>query len=217
MFKWFMLLIYLFRAYGALLYADLGGNVTLPCFYPHSAKNLCWYKQIAGEQPQIISSVYAYERSYNELYNQFKDDTRLSFDIDAGSYKLKISNVRDSDSAMYFCGETKVKVTTFSNGTFLAVKDTAPVWVYVVAALLLSVIVNIALICALCKMAHRPYLHSGDSQQSVAVYTTETQNEPSGDLQYVALDYRMRQNKSRRQRSREEETVYSEVRKTEQE
>lgn len=100
--------------------------MTLPCFYPHSATYLCWYKQVAGEQPQIMSSIYVHSSVPSERYNQFKDDTRFSFDIEAGSYNLNISNVRNSDSAMYFCGEINVKVTTFISGTFVPVKGNPP-------------------------------------------------------------------------------------------
>ncbi|XP_023252356.1 uncharacterized protein LOC111646981 isoform X1 [Seriola lalandi dorsalis] len=337
MFKFYVLLIHLFGAYGALLYANLGDNVTLPCFYSSSAKNLCWYKQVAGEQPQIISSFYKHSVTYNTFYNQFKDDKRFSVHTGAGFYHLNISNVQDSDSAMYYCGQTSVTVTEFSNGTFLAVKEsscrsflqqplsesvqaggsvslnctvhtgtsdgehsvywfrkdtgkshlgilyvhthsssrcvkaagsespaqsrcvynlwkrsvslsdagtyycavascgeilfgggtrleveekqyTLPVLLWsVVAALLLSSILNIILVCILCKTATRTYLQSegSHSQQSVAVYATETQSEQSDAVQYVAVDYRKKQSKSRKQRSEEEETVYSGVRLTE--
>ncbi|XP_056225825.1 uncharacterized protein LOC130164862 [Seriola aureovittata] len=122
MFKFYVLLIHLFGAYGALLYANLGDNVTLLCF--SSERNLCWYKQVAGEQPQIISSFYKHSFS-NIFYNQFKDDKRFSVHTGAGFYHLDISNVQDSDSAMYYCGQTSVTVTEFSNGTFLAVKESS--------------------------------------------------------------------------------------------
>uniref|UniRef100_A0A3B4V8S9 Immunoglobulin domain-containing protein n=1 Tax=Seriola dumerili TaxID=41447 RepID=A0A3B4V8S9_SERDU len=93
-------LIYLSLSDGALLYANLGDNVILPCFYSSSAKNLCWYKQVAGEQPQIISSFYKHS-FYNIFYNQFKDDKRFSVHTGAGFYHLNISNVQDSDSAIF--------------------------------------------------------------------------------------------------------------------
>uniref|UniRef100_A0A3B4V969 Ig-like domain-containing protein n=1 Tax=Seriola dumerili TaxID=41447 RepID=A0A3B4V969_SERDU len=117
-------LIYLSLSDGALLYANLGDNVILPCFYSSSAKNLCWYKQVAGEQPQIISSFYKHS-FYNIFYNQFKDDKRFSVHTGAGFYHLNISNVQDSDSAMYYCGQTSITVTEFSNGTFLVVKESS--------------------------------------------------------------------------------------------
>ncbi|XP_075943001.1 uncharacterized protein LOC142945948 [Anarhichas minor] len=110
--------------YGALLYAKPGHNVTLPCFYVSRANNLCWYKQVAGEQPQIISSFYKHSPDSNIFYNQFKDNKRFSVHTDAGFYHLNISNVQDSDSAMYYCGHISIAVTEFENGTFLVLKGT---------------------------------------------------------------------------------------------
>ncbi|XP_071335546.1 uncharacterized protein [Trachinotus anak] len=326
--------VYLSLSDGALLYANLGDNVTLPCFHSSGAKDLSWYKQVAGEQPQIISSFYKHSLRFNSFYNQFKDDKRFSVHSGEGFYHLNISYVQDSDSAMYYCGQTNVRITEFGNETFLALKESScwsfiqqpvsdsvqpggsvtlnctvhtgtsdgehsvywfkkntgnshlgnlyvhtcsssqcvkatgsgspaqsscvynlwkrnvsrsdagtyycavascgeivfgegtkleveqnslPVFVWcVVAALLVSLILNIILICILCKRARRTNLQSGGShsQLSVPECTTVTQNEQSDGVQYVALDYRKKQSKSRRQRSTEEETVYSAVRLT---
>lgn len=107
---------------GDLLYANLGDNVTLPCFYDSGAKNLCWYKQVAGEQPQIISSFYKHSPNSKSFYNQFKDNQRFSVHTGVGFYHLNISNVQDSDSAMYYCGQTSITVTVFDKGTFLVLK-----------------------------------------------------------------------------------------------
>lgn len=90
---------------GALLYTYPGHSVTLSCFYSASAKYLCWYKQVAGEQPHIISSVYKHSPDSNSFHNQFKDDKRFSVHAGEGFYHLNISNVQDSDSAMYYCGK----------------------------------------------------------------------------------------------------------------
>lgn len=107
---------------GALLYTNFADNVTLPCFYDSGAKNLCWYKQVAGEQPQIISSFYKHLPNSNTFHNQFKDNKRFSVHTGAGFYHLNISNVQDSDSAMYYCGQTSITVTEFDKGTFLILK-----------------------------------------------------------------------------------------------
>lgn len=106
---------------GALLYANPGHNVTLPCFFGSTnVKYLSWYKQAAGETPQIISTFYKHSRKSNIFENPFKDDKRFSFH--PGDYHLNISNVRDSDSAMYYCGHTEITSTKFYNGTFLVLK-----------------------------------------------------------------------------------------------
>lgn len=96
--------------------------MTLPCFYDTGAKHLCWYKQVVGEQPHIISSFYKHSPDSNSFYNQFKDNQRFSVHTGAGFYHLNISNVQDSDSAMYYCGQTSVTVTEFTKGTLLVLK-----------------------------------------------------------------------------------------------
>ncbi|XP_068570006.1 immunoglobulin superfamily member 2-like [Cebidichthys violaceus] len=331
MFKFYALLVPVFGAYGALLYAKPGHNVTLPCFYVSSANNLCWYKQVAGEQPQIIASFYKHLPNSNIFYNQFKDNKRFSVHTDAGFYQLNISNVQDSDSAMYYCGHTSVAVTEFENGTFLVLKDSSRrsfllqpasdsvkaggsvtlnctvhtgtsdtehsvYWfkkedsrnshlgiMYIhrhisgqcvqslqppaqscvhslsktnvsrsdagtyycavascaeilfgngtrlevgeqqgdifpllmkcsVAALLVSGVLNVILIGILCKMSRRKYLHSCELQPHLSVPEADSQNEESDAPQYVALDFKKRHGKSRRQGNPEEETIYAGVR-----
>lgn len=106
---------------GDLLYANLGDDVTLPCLYDSGA-NLCWYKQVTGEQPQIISSFYKHSPNSNNFYNQFKGNQRFSVYIGDDFYHLNISNVQESDSAMYYCGQTSISVTVFNKGTFLILK-----------------------------------------------------------------------------------------------
>lgn len=90
--------------------------MTLPCFY-NSGSQWLWYKQVAGEQPQIIASFY--KSSHNIFYNQFKDDKRFSVHTGKGFYHLHISSVRESDSAMYLCGRIGFTVTEFDHGIFL--------------------------------------------------------------------------------------------------
>uniref|UniRef100_A0A3Q3L7L6 Ig-like domain-containing protein n=1 Tax=Mastacembelus armatus TaxID=205130 RepID=A0A3Q3L7L6_9TELE len=119
--------VILFLSDGAVLYANPRDNVTLPCFYTSSAKYLGWYKQVAGEQPQIISSFYKHFIQSNIFHKQFKDNKRFSVHAGEGFYHLNISNVQHSDSAMYYCGQTHVAVTEFDNGTFLVLKVTESV------------------------------------------------------------------------------------------
>ncbi|KAA8582567.1 uncharacterized protein LOC116707407 isoform X1 [Etheostoma spectabile] len=334
MFTFYVLLDLLFRATGTLLSTNPGHNVTLPCFYNSSAKHLCWYKQVAGEQPQIISSFYKYLPDSNKFYNQFQDNDRFSVHTGEGFYHLNIFNVQDSDSAMYYCGHTSSVVTEFNNGTFLVLtessrrpliqqpasdsvkpgqsvtlnctlhigtsdtehsvywfkrensrnshlgfmyiythnrsqceqslgpefparscvhtltkrnvsvsdagtyycavascgeilfgkgtrldveekqEDISPVFLHcMVAALLVSVFLNITLIGMLCKMSRRKCPHSeGLPPHSRApVNTANSQSEESDASQYIALDFKEMQGKRRRRRSTEEEMIYSGV------
>ncbi|XP_051231335.1 uncharacterized protein LOC127349534 isoform X26 [Dicentrarchus labrax] len=123
MFKFYVLLVLLFGADGAVLYTNPGHSVTLPCFYGASVKYLCWYKQVAGEQPHIISSVYKHSPDSNSFHNQFKHDKRFSVHAGEGFYHLNISNVQDSDSAMYYCGKIIIVVPEFENAIFLDLKQ----------------------------------------------------------------------------------------------
>ncbi|XP_068612273.1 uncharacterized protein [Brachionichthys hirsutus] len=109
---------------GAVIYINRGHNATLPCFFDN-ANYLCWYKQIAGGQPQLISSHYKYLPESNIFHNQFKVDKRLSLNAGEDFYHLKISEVQDSDSAMYYCGRTSITVTDFYTGIFLLVKESS--------------------------------------------------------------------------------------------
>ncbi|XP_007555961.1 uncharacterized protein LOC103140655 [Poecilia formosa] len=125
MLRFYVLLVPLCKAYGDVLYADFGDNVTLHCFYTSSASHLNWYKQMPGEPPQIISTFYKHLPSSNTLHRQFKDNKRLSVYTKEGLYDLKISDIRDSDSALYYCGYTSISITEFDNGTFLLLKNSS--------------------------------------------------------------------------------------------
>ncbi|KAM6960368.1 uncharacterized protein LKV04_021932 [Tautogolabrus adspersus] len=332
MLKFYVLFVLLHRAEGTLLYAHPGQNVTLSCSFGPSALYLNWYKQFAGEEPQIISSFF--KSASNRFHNHFKNDKRFSVHTGAEFYNLLISQVQDSDSAMYYCGHTVLATTEFYKGIFLVLKesshksyilqpasdsvlpggsvnlscavrtgtcdgehdvywfkkdsinsplgimyinahsssqcgrdpggepperrcvyslskrnvsvsdagtyycavahcgdilfgngtrlevgrkedDLSTVLMYcVAAALLVSVILNIILICLLSKMIRRRRLYSGglQHQSTVQDFTADDQNTDLDTLQYVALDFKKGKRKSRRQRSTEEETVYSAVR-----
>uniref|UniRef100_A0A3Q1EAJ9 Ig-like domain-containing protein n=1 Tax=Acanthochromis polyacanthus TaxID=80966 RepID=A0A3Q1EAJ9_9TELE len=95
-------------------------DVTLFCRYASEAKYLLWYKQVAGEQPQIISSFY--KHSISSFHNQFQGNQRFSVQTGQGFYHLKISDIQDSDAAMYYCGQNNMIGTEFDDGTLLVLK-----------------------------------------------------------------------------------------------
>ncbi|KAM8900688.1 uncharacterized protein AB9W97_010513 isoform 2-T2 [Spinachia spinachia] len=125
MFGFYVLLLPIFGASGALLFATPGQSVTVPCVYAPGANHICWYKQVAGAQPEIVSSFYKHSPNSNSFHHHFKDNKRFSVYTGAGFYHLNISNVQDSDSAMYYCGHTTVAVTEFYGGTFLVLKESS--------------------------------------------------------------------------------------------
>uniref|UniRef100_A0A3P8QCH9 Ig-like domain-containing protein n=1 Tax=Astatotilapia calliptera TaxID=8154 RepID=A0A3P8QCH9_ASTCA len=107
---------------GALLYANLGDNVTFHCSFASRAKYLSWYKQVIGESPRVISSFYKHLLNSNSFHPGFKNNQRISVDSGEDFYRLNIFNVQDSDSAMYYCGQTSISVTKFDDGTFLVLR-----------------------------------------------------------------------------------------------
>ncbi|KAM6960060.1 uncharacterized protein LKV04_021679 isoform 2-T2 [Tautogolabrus adspersus] len=125
MFTFDLLFLVLHTSYGALLYAAPGQHVTLPCVVPSSVKYLSWYKQVAGEKPQIMSSFYKHLPDAITFFNQFKDKNRFSAQTGEGFYHLIISKVQDSDSAMYYCGQTSISTIEFHEGIFLVLKDSS--------------------------------------------------------------------------------------------
>ena len=101
---------------------DVGDNVTLHCFYQGvTGMNLSWYRQTLGDKPQLVSTMYMYEKKAR-LHNEFEDDSRFSVQRDEGTYQLIISDVQPSDSAMYFCSKTYDSKLEFADGVFLNVK-----------------------------------------------------------------------------------------------
>ncbi|XP_034532704.1 uncharacterized protein LOC117807495 [Notolabrus celidotus] len=125
MLGFYLLWILLCRAYGVLQYADPGQIVTLQCFFDSSSNYLSWYKQVAGEQPQLITSFYKHFLDAYHFHNQFKDDNRFSVQTGEGAFHLIISEVRDSDSALYYCGHTSITITEFQEGIHLVLKESS--------------------------------------------------------------------------------------------
>ncbi|XP_036066639.1 uncharacterized protein LOC118598233 [Oryzias melastigma] len=105
------------RSDGDLLSVYIGDSVTLPCSFASSSKHLSWYQQRVGKQPQIISSIYKRSNS-NSFYKPF-NNRRFSVHTGGELYSLSISDVQNSDSAMYYCGHTSITITEFDRGTFL--------------------------------------------------------------------------------------------------
>uniref|UniRef100_A0A3Q4N9M2 Ig-like domain-containing protein n=1 Tax=Neolamprologus brichardi TaxID=32507 RepID=A0A3Q4N9M2_NEOBR len=78
-----------------------------------------------GESPRVISSFYKHFLDSNILHPGFKNNQRISVDSGEDFYRLNIFNVQDSDSAMYYCGQTSISVTKFDDGTFLVLRESS--------------------------------------------------------------------------------------------
>ncbi|XP_061814987.2 uncharacterized protein [Nerophis lumbriciformis] len=125
MFKLCVLAVVLFRAHATVLFASLGDNVTLLCFFDSEANYLSWYKQVAGDKPEIILSYYVYLANSHSHQKMGVVSERLTAHQGANFFHLNISGVELSDTAVYYCGQTHLTVTSFDNGIFLLVKESS--------------------------------------------------------------------------------------------
>ncbi|XP_019123734.1 immunoglobulin kappa light chain-like isoform X1 [Larimichthys crocea] len=110
------------RQEGGFISANVGDKETLRCFYTDDiATRLYWYKQSLGEKPRLISTFYKYERN-GSFYNEFKNNPRFTLDTGKSNYHLKISDLRISDSATYYCASSYTFISEFAEGITVSVK-----------------------------------------------------------------------------------------------
>uniref|UniRef100_A0A3B3DUH2 Uncharacterized LOC112139502 n=1 Tax=Oryzias melastigma TaxID=30732 RepID=A0A3B3DUH2_ORYME len=83
--------------------AQVGGIVTLPCFYDGIfLQYILWYKHILGQKPNPIC-LYSKYKTEVLYYNNYKNKSRFTLKSSDPSNNLTISNLKLSDSATYFC------------------------------------------------------------------------------------------------------------------
>ncbi|XP_071334036.1 immunoglobulin kappa light chain-like [Trachinotus anak] len=101
---------------------DVGQNITLQCFYDSDVvARYYWYKQSLGQKPRLISTFYKYNKN-GTFYDEFKNDPRFRLDIGNGKNHLKISDLRSSDSATYYCASGYSVTFEFGEGATVSVK-----------------------------------------------------------------------------------------------
>uniref|UniRef100_A0A8K9X4K6 Ig-like domain-containing protein n=1 Tax=Oncorhynchus mykiss TaxID=8022 RepID=A0A8K9X4K6_ONCMY len=83
-----------------------------------------WYKQVPGGAPQFVSYCYAND-SPDEYGSGFSSDRFTSKATSDKDYQFIISNVEETDSAVYYCQtwDNSDKVHIFGQGTKLIVTD----------------------------------------------------------------------------------------------
>ncbi|XP_048885652.1 immunoglobulin superfamily member 3-like [Brienomyrus brachyistius] len=98
---------------------QLGDSVTLTCFYPEDVSYVAWFKQAAGQKPQLM--VKALNLLAGEFFNEYKNIKRYSLQNAERSFNLTISNAEPSDSAVYYCVAGSYNEIAFGNGTFVII------------------------------------------------------------------------------------------------
>ncbi|GAA6067065.1 uncharacterized protein LOC113646003 isoform X2 [Tachysurus ichikawai] len=106
----------------SVISAAPGDNVTLHCFL-HDLQNLdpiVWYKQEGGHKPSLVAVV---QKVQDPIYQDEFDSPRFRIEKGSQSFHLKITDVKPSDEAVYYCGLITFYVV-FAKGTYLSVKGT---------------------------------------------------------------------------------------------
>ncbi|MEQ2302470.1 hypothetical protein AMECASPLE_007097 [Ameca splendens] len=100
-----------------------GENLTLQCFYEDVVDaRFYWYRQYLGQKPRLISTFYKYETNA-AFHDEFKNNPRFKLDTAKGKNHLKITDLRISDSANYFCASSYLYRLDFAEGTMVSVEN----------------------------------------------------------------------------------------------
>lgn len=100
--------------------ADVGQTVTLKCNYEGDAVTFfSWYQQKLGGQPFVISFLMKNNKNAT-ISPRFIERFQVEGGIEHNH--LKISDLRPSDSATYYCGVLEFSSVEFGPGLFLHVK-----------------------------------------------------------------------------------------------
>uniref|UniRef100_A0A3P9L450 Ig-like domain-containing protein n=1 Tax=Oryzias latipes TaxID=8090 RepID=A0A3P9L450_ORYLA len=101
----------------------VGQEVTLECFLEGTVSNVfLWYKQPLGQKPQLISEFFNH-KEIGTFADDFKNDPRFELQTNEDKNNLKISNVKMSDSATYYCISSYTYTLTFLEAYSLHVMD----------------------------------------------------------------------------------------------
>lgn len=104
--------------------ANVGEDVALSCSCRSiNAFEYCWFKQGLERSPLFVTKIYSlnHNGSFSEQFNS----PRFSVDIKESNYQLKISNLKISDSATYYCLAKNLKSAELCEGTTLSVKGSS--------------------------------------------------------------------------------------------
>uniref|UniRef100_A0A3P9AK55 Ig-like domain-containing protein n=1 Tax=Esox lucius TaxID=8010 RepID=A0A3P9AK55_ESOLU len=148
-------------------YAHLGDSVTLQCFDPGKSPHILWYKQTAGQKPELISTIF--NVGGITFHNDFKNNPRFTVPGGKGVFHLRISNIQPSDSAIYYCGGIDLYAVEFATGIFLILKGSKTVLQQPVSESVQlgdSVTLNCTINTETCEGEHSVYWFRHDSGES---------------------------------------------------
>ncbi|XP_026995037.2 tyrosine-protein phosphatase non-receptor type substrate 1-like isoform X3 [Tachysurus fulvidraco] len=102
-----------------VLCVNMGDSATLHCCVSgEDVGGVIWFKQPNRKHPQIMSRLY--KTAEVTFFNEFQN-LRFQVQISSNCSSMTISNIIQSDEAMYYCAITK-PFSTFGRGTYLKIK-----------------------------------------------------------------------------------------------
>ncbi|XP_031669940.1 immunoglobulin lambda-1 light chain-like [Oncorhynchus kisutch] len=110
----------------SVLTVSTKGTATFHCdITKYESQYVLWYKQVPGGAPQYVLRFYRTHGSPDEYGSGFSSDRFTSKATSDKDYQFIISNVEETDSAVYYCHtwDKSVKVHVFGPGTKLIVTD----------------------------------------------------------------------------------------------
>ncbi|XP_015217288.1 uncharacterized protein [Lepisosteus oculatus] len=195
MLRFCLLVLFLFRKSvspvvvvqpNVLVTSSPGKSVTLRCSISHSTANyFSWFKQVPGQAPKCILTVYAHS-SQATRYGEFINDTRFEVSKNISSLNLIISKTKPSDVGTYYCGVRDYDLLLFGNGTFLDLKGSESISRSVVQQPVSAPVRpgdNATLQCTIhmetCAGDHSVYWFRHDSEESLPgiIYTYENRSD----------------------------------------
>ncbi|XP_038587125.1 immunoglobulin kappa light chain-like [Micropterus salmoides] len=97
-----------------------GDKLTLQCSYDNDVPGrFYWYKQALGQTPRLISSFNVFDTKAT-FHDEFENNPRFTLHTGNGEYHLIISHLHISDSATYYCVNSKSHKSIAE--TFVSVK-----------------------------------------------------------------------------------------------
>ncbi|XP_056224415.1 immunoglobulin kappa light chain-like isoform X2 [Seriola aureovittata] len=110
------------RQESGFIATHVGRSIILQCFYDNDmVTRYYWYKQNLGEKPRLMATFYTYNKK-DTFYDEYENNPRFTLDTENGKNHLRISDLRTSDSATYYCASSYSVAFEFGEGATVSVK-----------------------------------------------------------------------------------------------